>query len=210
MATTIDKQTFQRLTLLYLISRFGAGVYSSFRLQKLLFRATREVTPRPFTFHLTRYGQYSRDAAVELLHLFESELLRRENLNGNFDGARWQAPETAAFRQLCEAFEEGLPAHAAAICESVGKFGHLEQRALDELAKNDPLLRRKRRGSVLIREHPAPRIPIALDEDTAEELEMMLSPPFLQAIAQLDAAVAAGGFDLNQVPTLPSIDAILR
>lgn len=209
MSVTIDKETFQRLTLLYLISCFEDGVYSSFRLQKVLYYATRDVEPKPFTFHHTRYGQYSRDASVELLHMFESDLLKRENLSGVHGGARWKTYETDAFEELCEAFEEGLPNHAKAIRNSVKKYGFLKQRRLDEKVHNDPLLQEKRRGSVLIREHTENHIHIALDEDTAEELEMMLSPLFLQAMVQLDTAVAEGRFDLSKVPTVNSIDSLV-
>ena len=47
------------------------------------------------------------------------------------------------------------------------------------------------------REHTEKRIRIALDDDAAEELEMMLSPEFRQAMVQLDTAVAEGRFDLR-------------
>lgn len=199
MAVTIDKKTFQRLTLLYLISRFNEGVYSSFRLQKVLYYATCDVKPKPFTFHHTRYGQYSRDASVELLHMFESDLLKRDNLSGIFGGARWKTCETTAFVQLCEAFEEGLPNHAEAIRDSVKSLGYLKQRELDERVHNDPLLKEKRRGSVLLREHTDKRIRIALDEDTSEDLEMMLNPMFIHAMVQLDTAVSKNAFDFSKV-----------
>ena len=209
MAVTIDKKTFQRLTLLYLISRFNEGVYSSFRLQKVLYYATCDVEPKPFTFHHTRYGQYSRDASVELLHMFESDLLKRDNLSGIFGGARWTACETTAFDELCEAFEEGLPNHAEAIRDSVKSLGYLKQRELDERVHNDQLLKEKRRGRVLIREHTEKRIHIALDDDAAEELEMMLSPEFRQAMVQLDTAVAEGRFDLSKVRSISSLGGLV-
>ena len=209
MSVTIDKKTFQRLTLLYLLSRFKEGVYSSFRLQKVLYYATCDVEPKPFTFHHTRYGQYSRDASVELLHMFESDLLKRENLSGVFGGARWTACETTAFDELCEAFEEGLPNHTEAIRESVDRFGFLKQRKLDELVHSDQLLKEKRRGSVLLREHTDKRIRIALDDDAAEELEMMLNPYFLQAMVQLDTAVAEGRFDLSKVRSISSLGGLV-
>lgn len=197
MAVTIDKKTFQRLTLLYLISRFQEGVYSSFRLQKVLYYATRDIEPKPFTFHHTRFGQYSRDATVELLHMFESDLLKRENLSGVFGGARWKTFETDAFEELCEAFEEGLPNHAEAIRNSAENYGFLKQRKLDEKVHSDPRLKKKRRGSILIHEGSDKRIRIALDDDKAEELEMMLNPYFLQAMAQMDRAVVETEFDFT-------------
>ena len=210
MSVTIDKETFQRLTLLYLISRFDEGVYSSFRLQKVLYYATRDVEPKPFTFHHTRYGQYSRDASIELLHMFENDLLKRENLSGVYGGARWKTCETTAFERLCEAFEEGLPDHAAASRASVKEFGYMRQQELDKRVHADPILNKVPQGDILFKETVMDDgVPVALDDDTAEELEMMLSPEFRQAMVQLDTAVAEGRFDLSKVRTVSAHSAVL-
>ena len=51
---TISKETFQSLVLLYLIGQFPEGIFSSFRLQKVLYFATRSAELKPFTFPTIR------------------------------------------------------------------------------------------------------------------------------------------------------------
>ena len=133
MASTIDKETFQRLTLFYLIGCFEQGVFSSFRLQKVLYYATRDVEPKPFTFHHTTWGQYSRDASVQLLHMLEGAIVQREELTGKYGGALWKVDSDPDSTEIRSAIEEGLPEHADAIRKSVDEYGGLKQGVLDEI-----------------------------------------------------------------------------
>ena len=111
MASTIGKETFQRLTLFFLIGCFEQGVFSSFRLQKVLYYATRDVEPKPFTFHHTTWGQYSRDAANQLLHMLESQdCASVKKLTGKYGGARWKvdSDDLDSTKKFAARFEEGL------------------------------------------------------------------------------------------------------
>ena len=205
MAGTIDKETFQRLTLFYLVGCFDRGVFSSFRLQKVLYYATRDVEPRPFTFHHTKWGQYSRDASIQLLHMLEGSIVEREALSGKYGGALWKTGDLSDSSDIRSAFEEGMPEHAEAIRESVDKYGGLKQGELDEIVHSDPILRERRRGRVLVRETGDKRIVIRLDEDTAEELEFALSPLLSLALARLARTVAETDFDVSKVRVSASL-----
>ncbi|MCY4525101.1 MAG: hypothetical protein OXB89_00695, partial [Anaerolineaceae bacterium] len=77
MSSIIDRETFQRLTLMYLIAQFPDGVDNDRHLQKVLYLAMRDVEPKPFTFHYTEEGPFSRDASVRLLHMYEADIIRR-------------------------------------------------------------------------------------------------------------------------------------
>lgn len=205
MASTIDKETFQRLTLLYLIGQFPDGVFSSFRLQKVLYYATRDIDPKPFTFHHTKWGQYSRDASVQLLHMLEGSIVKREELSGKYGGALWKVGNLSDVEEIHGAFEEGLPDHAEAIQKSVDCYGCLKQGKLDELVHSDPILKEKPRGRVLLKEHRDKRIRIMLDEDTAEELEFALSPLLSIAMARMGQVVAETEFDISKVRVSASL-----
>ena len=206
MSSIIDRETFQRLTLMYLIAQFPDGVDNDRRLQKLLYLATRDVKPQPFTFHLTRHGPFSRDAAVQLLHMYEADIIRRVPPNGSPLDAAWMAHDTETCREFCEAFEEGLPQHGDALQAGVAAYGDLTQGRLDALLDSDPRLQGLRCGRVLLREHNQHFIPVALDDDLAEELDMMLSPVFLQSMRRLDRAMAEGKFDTGKVRVIRSLD----
>ncbi|MCE2488606.1 MAG: hypothetical protein J4G17_01330 [Anaerolineae bacterium] len=205
MTSSIDKETFQRLTLFYLIGCFERGVFSSFRLQKVLYYAIRDVEPRPFTFHHTRWGQYSRDASVQLLHMLEGSIVQREALSGKNGGALWKTGDLSDSNDIRSAFEEGMPDHAEAIRKSVDEYGGLKQGELDEIVHSDPILKERRRGRVLARETGDKRIWIRLDEDTAEELEFALSPLLSLAMARLGMTVADTDFDVSKVRVIASL-----
>ncbi|MCY4525097.1 MAG: hypothetical protein OXB89_00675 [Anaerolineaceae bacterium] len=207
MTGTIDHQTFQRLTLIYLIDQLPDGVRSSFRLQKLLYFATRDVDPKPFTFHLTRHGPYSRDAAVQLLHMFEDELVQRQvSSNGTNDDARWMAGENVAWRDFCDAFTEGLPANAEAIRSSVARHGCLKRGELDDWLRHDPRLQGMRRGRVLLRGHNGSFVSVTLDDEQAEDLEIMTRPELHRSMVELNRAVAETRFDTSKVRRINSLD----
>ncbi|MDD9955333.1 MAG: hypothetical protein OXP68_03840 [Anaerolineaceae bacterium] len=207
MTGTIDRQTFQRLTLIYLIDQLPDGVRSSYRLQKLLYCATRDVDPKPFTFHFSRQGPYSRDVSVQLLHMFEDDLVQRQVLrNGASAEGRWKAWPGETWRELCDAFAEGLPAHAEAIRLSATHFGCLRCRELDENLCRDPRLQGMRRGRVLLRGHSGSSVSVTLDDEQAEDLEIMTRPELLRSMAELNRAVTETDFETSKVRRISSLD----
>ena len=207
MTGTIDLQTFQRLTLIYLMDQLPDGVRSSYRLQKLLYLATRDVDPKPFTFHYTQRGPYSRDASARLLHMFEENLVQRQHTcNGATGEDRWLSGSNEVWRDLCDSFAEGLPAHAEAIRHSVAHFGSLHWRDLNECLRRDPCLRNMRSGHVLLRGHGRKFIHVTLDDEQAEDLEIKTRPELLRSMAELNRAIAETDFDTSKVRRISSLD----
>ena len=180
-------------------------MFSSFRLQKVLYYATRDVEPKPFTFHHTTWGQYSRDASVQLLHMLEGGIVQREELTGKYGGALWKVDSDPDSTEIRSAIEEGLPEHADALRKSVDEYGGLKQGALDEIVHSDPILKEKPRGRVLMKENRDKRIRIMLDEDTAEDLEFALSPLISLAMTRMARAVAETHFDVSKVRVSASL-----
>ena len=131
MSGALEKETFQRLTLLYLIGRVPNGIYSSFRLQKVLYYATRDVDPKPFTFHHTNYGQYSHGAAAQLTLMLEGELVTQKSLPGNREGSHWQLSNMIDTDVIYRSLEHGFPNLAQAVKKSVKDYGFQKQRDLD-------------------------------------------------------------------------------
>ena len=209
MAGKIDKETFQRLTILYLIEQFPNGVFSSFRLQKVLYYATRDVEPRPFTFHHTRFGQYSCDARGVLDEMHEEGLLEQEQLKGESSGVRWQSGVFIDAAVVDANLEAGFPQLARSINASVKEYGFMKQRELDERVHADPVLEEVPPGGILIEEDSKSRVATQLDEETVEELEILLTPGFIPAMAKLARTVAETDFDTSKVRTIDSFDDLL-
>ncbi len=193
MASMIDKETFRRLAILYLIEQFPNGVFSSFRLQKVLYYATRDVEPKPFTFHHTRYGQYSHDAGVQLTLMLESGLVKREKLNGERSGALWQVGDDMEHVEITHSFERGFPQLVPAFCDSMREYGFLKQRELDERVHADPVLKEKPAGRVLIAANRGSKVSCDLDETESEDLELMLSPELFGFIGNRTQEIANAG-----------------
>lgn len=206
---TIRKDTFQRLVLLYLVNQFPQGIFSSFRLQKVLYHATREADSKPFTFHHTRYGQYSCDARGVLDEMYEEGLLEQEKLKGESKGVRWQTGILIDATVVCENLEAGFPELAGSIEAGVQKYGYMKQADLDERVHADPVLEKVPPGEILIEEDPESRVATQLDEETVEELEILLTPGFVPAMAKLTRTVATTDFDTGKVRAIASLDALL-
>ncbi len=183
MVSTIGKETFQRLTLLYLIGQFPQGVFSSFRLQKVLYYATRDVDPKPFTFHHTRYGQYSYDAGIQLTLMLESGFVKSDKLNGERSGALWQVGDDMEHVEISRAFKQGFPQLACAFRAAIDDYGFMKQRELDERVHADPILKEKPSGRVLVAASRGKRVSCGLDEVESEDLELMLSTELFEFVA---------------------------
>ena len=152
MAAMMDKETFQRLALLYLLGQFPRGVFSSYRLQKVLYFATRDVEPKPFTFLHTVYGQYSRDATALLTEMLEDDLVKRTPFEDGRSGALWFRGDDMDVTLLDHTLETGFPRLAEAIRDNVARYGFLKQRELDTQAQEDPALQCMPAGGVLFSE----------------------------------------------------------
>lgn len=207
--TMILKETFQRLVLLYLIGRFPDGVFSSFRLQKVLYYGTcgKDLGSKPFTFQRTSHGQYSYSARVVLNEMYADGLLEMEELTGN--GICWKSSVLVDMTAVFVNFEAGFPQLAKSIEESVQGYGFMKQPELDERVHADPILRQVPQGGILIKANSESRVATQLSEDVVEELEILLTPGFVPAMAKLTCTVAGTDFDTSKVRTIDSLDALL-
>lgn len=208
---TIRKDTFQRLVLMYLINQFPQGVYSNFRLQKVLYYGCRgeDGESRPFTFHHTRFGQYSCDARGVLDEMHEEGLIEQEKLTGEGSGVRWQSGMLFDAAVVDANLEAGFPQLARSINASVKEYGFMKQRELDERVHADPILEEVPPGGILIQEDSKSRVTTQLDEETVEELEVLLTPGFVPAMAKLTRTVAETDFDTSKVRSIDSFDDLL-
>lgn len=191
MSSTISKEAYQRLVLLHLIRQFPKGVMGSFRLQKVLYYATRDAEWPPFTFHHTANGQYSYDARQLLNEMAREDLVRQEVLRGQHDGgSHWLNSEIFESEPLENALSTGFPELASAFNRAVKEYGYQKQDDLDRIAHEDPDLTEIPKGEVLLAGTEDDEIPTLLDEEDVEIAEMLLSPDFLKEMARFGKAVA--------------------
>lgn len=191
MSNTISKEIYQRLVLLHLIRQFPRGVMGSFRLQKVLYFATREAEWPPFTFHHTQNGQYSYDVRQVLNEMAKEGLVRQEEFRGRYDGgSKWLLSDKFESDPIENALSMGFPELATAIDNAANKYGRKQQDDLDRLAHGDPGLEETTRGEVLLAESAGDEIPTLLDEDDVDDVEMLLSRNFLKEMSRFAQVVA--------------------
>ena len=190
MAATLDKETFQRLTLLYLVGQFPQGVAGSFRLQKLLYFATREVQPKPFTFRLSAGAPYSHAVSTRLIEMLGADLLAGEILPGAEAGTLWRLGDVVDLEMTRHYMERGFPDLAQAIRASVGEVESLSADACSGLETRDELLRGSPDDDLLLTEHAAGQVPSQMDDDENMDVEMLLSPGFLRSLKFMAVGIA--------------------
>lgn len=205
MSAKMSKGTFQRFTLLYLIGQFPEGVRSSFRLQKVLYYATRDVDPKPFTFKHTQYGQYSWVASASLEVMLEGSLIQRKELAGERMGAHWLPGEMLDPEGVAQAYQQAFPPLAEAIRNSVEEYGYLRQDELDTRVHADPVLAEVPPGEVLHSETPDDTVETLLSEDHSEDLELALAPRLLSIMTRFARVVEETDFDDSKVQTIDSL-----
>lgn len=200
MSNTIAKEIYQRLVLLHLIRQFPRGVMGSFRLEKVLYFATREAEWPPFTFHHTTNGQYSYDARQLLNEMAKEELVRQEELRSKHGGgSHWLVSDIFESEPIEKALSMGFPELAAAINHAVKEYGYQKQDDLDRIVHEDPVLIETQKGEVLFEEASDDEIPTLLDEEDVEIAEMLLSPNFLKEMARFGKAIAEKDLEKREV-----------
>lgn len=174
MAAMMDKETFQRLVLLYLLGQFPRGVFSSHRLQKVLYFATRDAEPKPFTFLHTASGPYSRDATALLTEMLEDDLVKRTPFEDGRSGALWFRSDKIDVAKIDQAVEQGFPHLAQAIRACVSRYGILKPRELEHHIQNDSVFQRTLEGEASISEVASESVAVPLADSFVEVLEFSL------------------------------------
>jgi len=182
MAATLDKETFQRLTLLYVIGLFPQGVFNSFRLHKVLYFITREVEPKPFTFSLGTQALSSHAVSARLVEMLGADLLACEILPGAEAGTCWRLGDVVDSEAMRRYMERGFPDLARAIRTGAQEFPNPGADGFGKPGADDPALRNSPDEGLLLEEHPAEHVPSQLDDDEAMDVEMLLSPGFLRSL----------------------------
>lgn len=190
MSGTLDKETFQRLTLLYLIGQFPQGEFNSFRLHKVLYFITRDVEPKPFTFRLSDQTLYSDVVSTRLIEMLGADLLACEILPGAEAGTCWRLGDVVDLEAARGYMERGFPDLARAIRASAEECESLSSDAFRQPAVRDLMPAGSADEALLLPEHAAECVPSQLDDDECMDVEMLLSPGFLRSLKFMAVGLA--------------------
>ena len=149
-----------------------------------------------FTFHHTRFGQYSYEAGVQLTLMLESGLVKRERMNGERGTALWQIGDNLEHMDVVRSFENAFPPLTPHFRQAIEEFGFMKQRELDERVHQDVILQQKPNGKVLLAATRNKWVPCALADEESEDLELMLSPDLFGFIGQRTQEIANEGLTI--------------
>jgi hypothetical protein len=203
----ISRETFKKLTLLYLIGRFSKdGAYTSYRVQKVLYFATKNTEHHPFLFRHTVKGQYSRDAREKLDSLVAIGLIQMTGLPEKEDsGAKWKVNPDVVKMGLLDVFGKIAPSLSSSLDESIDKYGYLKTEQIYKAAHEDQLLIETPFGQLLFDENLPEKLEVDLSEDQCEALELLLNEQFIRSMNHIMDAVENTDFDVGEVEVVDSI-----
>lgn len=184
---TISKDTFQKAFLLSIIGHFSESVYGRLRMHKVAFFAesSLEESPlKPFQYKYYYYGQYSdqMEKTMEELENVGAIDIRKITQAHYLD----IPSEKKKIRDLAKKTVEGVdPIILSKIQEAVEKYGYLPEKELLDEAYNHSLMQGKDWGDLLIEENLPSRVEIDMDQETVEDLELLLDPRFTIPLREL-------------------------
>jgi hypothetical protein len=206
MMGKISKEAYQKLALLYLVSRFRNGIFSSYRFQKILYFAFKDSDVFPFMFQHTQNGQYSYDARKLQDSLVWINLLEQRGIDGGErPGAWWTISNNDAAHSLAELFPSVSQDAASVIDSSVENYGYLKGRDLKAKAEADDLLLGTPLGEILLSENLPDYVEVPISEDECEDIELSLNSNFLIAMQKIVEAIETTDFDIENVDQVESI-----
>lgn len=202
---TLSKDTLQRILILYLISKFPNGVFSSFRFQKVLYFAEKDLPLRPFTFKHTEHGQYSFDAREVLDELTGMNYISREQLSGQNDGIKWKLSsnrDANDYATILDAISKNI---RPIVDNAVKTYGYLGQAELDHTAHSDPVLSLVGMYEIIFAENIPDVLNVDVGEEECESWELALNPNFIKAMGYIVDVLENADFSLEDVEKVDTL-----
>ena len=204
---SISVNTLRRLYLLYLIGRYQKGVYGSKRLQKLTFLSEYDRDKRPFSFIKYTHGQYSEELADMVAQLAtlgyvavtSLDTVHVDELGIESSGSRYVLTSRAnlgLYRQVLAATDPSIPERINA---TITKWGWESTDKLIEYCYSLPEFQKVAFGEVVVSSDLPDSIEISLTDDACEDIELAMSPSFVDAMLRLGEALHEREIDWENV-----------
>jgi hypothetical protein len=195
----VSKETFKKLTLLYLIGRFKEGIYTNYRVQKTLYYSIKNVKAHPFTYQHTQKGEYSFNAKENLNALMSIGLIEQVGMPDDEDTKiKWSWTHKETGIELSNLFRKISPELSVSIDKAVEEYGYLKRETLETVAHSDDLLTKTPYGHILFEENLPDKIEVNLSEEDCQDLELNMNPRFVNSIRSLIEGIDNGEISLEQ------------
>lgn len=210
--STLSRETFKRLVVLGTIASFRDGVYGAKRLQKVVYLGTRAETIRPFPYFKHHYGQYSEELEDTKDQLLSMRLICAEPIKtkrGVRVGETFYPCESGNIYRLTqrpgrlhELFARANPNLSRAIDLAVTQYGYLSEATLIEIVYSLPEFQGKKANELVIDADLPERVPVELDEEECDELELSLNPKLLYGASWILTGLERTDLDFTALETV--------
>lgn len=193
----ISKDTFKKITLLYLIGKFKT-LYSNYRLQKVLYFCEKGSPIKPFTFKHTQYGQFSVDAQKTVNALEKMGFIQASKLDTCKTGKQWSIQKNLKLKEYENIIKHASDKFKMNIDNCIKKYKYLNQAELKILAHNDEKFKNTKFKDVIISENLPSVIDVSLPYDDCEDLELSFNPKFISTISKLIKGIKNQEISINR------------
>jgi len=181
MNSRVSKETFQKLFLLYLLSKYQKGIYGDFRLQKVIYSFERNNKLRPYTFIRYNLGPYSK----ELDKIKDQLLYTGWILPKDVGRTSSYVPNTRkeVLQKIEEVLESSFENLEGSVFRFVSKEGYQKSLILKEKAYSDEIFVSKKMGEIIFESNLPEIIQLCnLSNGEAEDLELAFNPDFISTL----------------------------
>jgi len=201
----ISRETFKRLVLLATLAEFRDGAYGAKRVHKVVYKALRDSPIKPFSFSRHFYGQFSEELDAtkdQLLTMgyIVAEPLQEIQWDNTGNSYRLSDKEARAYFQTVLA--QAAPELKASIAKAVFEYGYLKEKDLMDAMYGLPEFAETEEGQSFFEANVPERVPVQLDEDQCEDLELALNPSFVDAAIRIGRGLNKTEIDFSKLRTV--------
>ncbi|HWR81785.1 MAG TPA: hypothetical protein VN285_00630 [Candidatus Deferrimicrobium sp.] len=203
--SSIKRDTYRKLFLLYAISRFSSGVMGKTRLQKAVYEATKRSPRKPFSYSYHNHGQFSVEVmdtcdALELMEYISKTPLRSRK------GFQYTLTGRGELTIILSLIGKVDSESREAIDRAISEVGFLQERELIERMHKELENQGKSFGDLLFTQNLPEEVPAEeLTDSEAEDLDLLLSQEFSEALDEIAEAATEMGFDVEKVKRVKRI-----
>jgi len=210
--TGLSAAALKKVAILSAIAQYQDAAYGLKRLQKVIYRASKEASVNPFSYCVWRFGQHSREMTALLNEMVQDGLVLAEDLLPRKRGKLYRLTHAGHSVMECLApVDRVLPGYDAGLRVAMQEVGRLRDPEIDRWAKESPEVKGRAQGTILLQEDLSTSTAIpGLTDTQIEDLELALNTGFISATRRVLDVMKKSDLDLaaihewNGEPSVPT------
>lgn len=198
--TRLTAKALKKAAVLSAIAQYDEAVYGLKRLQKVVFRASKESSTKPFSYRVWHYGQHSREMTAVLRDMVRDGLVEESRLPSG-TGKSYQLTEVGYSVMNClGSVDRVLPGYGKGLRIAMKEVGLLRDNEINRWAKSSVEVKGKATGTSIFEEDLDSAGDISeLSEDQVEDLELALNTGFVSYACQVIDVMRGTDLDLSAI-----------